>query len=324
MYATRTGFEKEYHGVTIGDTGSLEAGVISLNELEDYAEYDLTEDKTTLADEGKIIYWFQNIIENRTLNYILSSNGSSTNILHPVTTASDDVVDYADFHLIRAPRAFDDYTLDSSSYAETEDYIHLPLVFRYEEEKMSGEYVSNAEIYFSECKAETSEDNPDREVYKAIRLFANNGTDGYILNPSADADGNNKVGGILDLNNDGFYDYDWEGYEHIYGETESFSYNPEVTPIDGSLPAEERTTFVSNHKKDIYALNEETFVSKVVSYKCMNKFINRTIPITVTRADYHNLALLDFYVYAEGWDLHVIDEELDSKFNLFVAFEVNE
>ena len=55
----------------------------------------------------------------------------------------------------------------------------------------------------------------------------------------------------------------------------------------------------------------------------MEHFADKSTPITITSADYHYLAKLDFYVYVEGWDLHVVDEEKDSGFNMEINFEVN-
>ena len=324
-YATRTGFDKQYHGVTIGDTGELEVGVLSLIELPNYIDYNLTEDKTTLADENKIIYWCENIIEPTTLNYILYNNGSATNTMIPVTTGSNDILNPDDFHLFEAPKPLHDYSLDNSSYADSNNYVYLPLVFRFKDfdDDLNEYYVSEKEIYFTKCDVETSQDSPGKEVYKAIRLFAHNEANGFIINPTAGENGNDSVGGILDLNNDGFYDYDSSGYEHVYGESESFAFNSVVTQNDGTLPSNERTTFVANHKKGKFALNEETYIPKVVSYNCMKSFSNKSEPITVTDENYHNLAVLDLYVYAEGWDLHIIDEEDGSGFNMELKFEVS-
>ena len=324
-YATRTGFEKEYHGVTIGDPGDLQMGIVSFVELDDYLSYKLIEDKDTLADEGKIIYWCEHTIDTDTVNYIIGNNGSATYSIRPVTTGSDDVLNSSGFHLFNAPTTLSDYALDSSSYAEKDCFVYIPLVFRYYDPDLTTDikYVPNKEIFLTKVDVSTSEDTPEKEVYKSIRVFTNSEVGPYLINPTAVEDGQNNVGGILDLNNDGFYDYDESGYEHIYGESKSYAYNADVTPNDGTIPSGQRTTFVSNHKKDKYALNEETYIPKTVSYHSMEDFVYKAKYVTITREDYHFLATLDFYVYSEGWDLHVIDEEKNSKFKMDVGFEVN-
>ncbi len=325
-YATRAGFEKAYHGVTVGDTGSLEAGLVSSIELPDYDEYDLVEDKVSLADEGKIIYWSkggESGIEARTLRYVVGNNGFATNMVNPVTTGSDDKVSDDEFHLFKAPSALQDHQCQYLEYADDESYVHISFVFRYNDPELDFDYVPDKDIYFTSCEVQTSEDSPDKELYKAVRVFAEGLNSKYVINPTAESSGKNNVGGILDLNHDGFYDYDGSGYEYIYGESNTYHFNSEVTQEDGTLPEEERTTFIANHKKDKYALNEETYVPKTVSYKNMSDFVDKAIPVTSTSSNYHYLAPLEFYIYVEGWDSHVIDEENGSGFNMTINFEVN-
>ena len=69
-YAARVGLEKQYHGTTVGDTGSLQAGLVSDIQLDNYLEFDLAEDARTLADEGKYIYWCKEKIQAKTINYV--------------------------------------------------------------------------------------------------------------------------------------------------------------------------------------------------------------------------------------------------------------
>lgn len=322
-YATRTGFEKEYHGTTVGDMGALQAGIVSKIELEDYLNYDLAEDKTTLEDEGKIIYWCKDKIEARTINYVIGSNGSATTKVDPVTTGSNENVLPNNFRLFRSPTFLNDYTLDDDSIATSSSYVYIPFVFRYEEADSVGDYKSNEPIYFTNCDIEMSEDSVGREMYKAGRIFISNRTTGYIINPTATSNGFDKVGGILDLNGDGFYDYDDNMKEHIYGQSISSRYLDDPTPMDGTIPEEERTSFVANHKQGVYALDEETYESEIVSYENMDSFMNKSKSVTVTDENYHNLAILDFYIYIEGWDLHVINQNAGAGFNMDIKFEVN-
>lgn len=321
-YATRTGFEKEYHGTTVGDMGSIQAGIISNIQLPDYANYELEEDSVTLEDENKYIYWCQSSIKAETINYILFANGSGTTVLNPVTSANYDMAsDPSDFHLYRNPAYDMSYSVDPNGYASKKAYCFIPFVFRCENVEDPGNYVANESIYFSKCTVETA--NPEKEVYKSVRIFASNKENGFIINPTAEEDGFNKVGGILDLNEDGFYDYDSNNKEIIYGQAINSKHLFTPTQTSGTIPKEERTTFVANHKAGIYALDEETFEPETVSYVCMEKFASKVVPITTTKANYHNLACLDFYIYSEGWDYHVIDQEKGAGYNMDLKFEID-
>ncbi len=324
-YATRTGFEKEYQGTTIGDLGSLEAGIVSDIQLSEFADYDLEEDATTLASEGKYIYWCKELIEAETINYVISNNGSGTTRLSPATSAAYNDFDNPDnFHLYREPLSGSNYAIgDSSSYVDSKQYVHIPFVFRYEDEMNLGSYVPNLDIHIVECNVGTSMDSDGKELYKAVRVYANNGERGYLINPSASQDGSNNVGGILDLNHDGFYDYDNSGREIIYGESENTPYLDTPTAEDGSIPKEERTTFIANHKRGVYAIDEDNFQAKSVNYQGLSKFINKVIPVTHTDANFYNMARLDLTIYVEGWDTHVIDQEYNSGFNIDFTFEVD-
>lgn len=322
-YATRTGFEKQYHGVTIGDTGSLQLGILSDVELDDYNDLELKEDKETLANENKIIYWCintENKVSPDILNSILSANGSATASLHPVTTGSNDLMQANGFRLYKNPSFLHDYHLDDRSWAEKDEYVHIPFVFRFENSD-GNSYVDGKEIFFTQCDAEIDSETPEKEIHKATRAFLDNGTTSYLINPNVNNDGSDVVGGILDLNGDGFYDY-YENKEVIYGESESFDYEDNVTADDGTLSEDERTTFLSNHKSGVYALNEETFVPKRVNYYCMRQFENMSQPVTITSANDQYLARLDFYAFVEGWDTHVIDREIGSAFNMEINFRV--
>ena len=322
-YATRTGFEKEYHGTTVGDLGSLQAGIVSNVQLENFVDYELAEDSTTLADEGKYIYWCRPVIKATTINYVISNNGSSTTQIDTVTSANYDMEgDASNFHLYRRPTHGANYSISEDCYANPLDCIYIPFVFRYEDIDNPGHYTSGQDIFFSECDIELDETSKD--CYYGTRFFLSDKTKGYIVAPFYEEDGNNAVGGILDLDNDTYYDYDKEtNHEIIYGQSQFYEYSNEPLEADQVMPEEFRDSFHASHKEGIYALNEETYVPESVSYLTLDHFLNRSIAPTTTNENYHNLGCLDFYMYLEGWDLHVINKEEGAKFNMEIAFSVS-
>ena len=323
-YATRTGLEKQYHGTTVGDMGSLQAGLISEVQLEDYLEYDLAEDDRTLADEGKLIYWCKEKIEAKTINYVLNENGYASTRLTPVTTSEYDYTSASldDFTLYHRPTYRINYnTANPAFISETDAYCRLNFVFRFEDIDNIGEYLPGYDVFLSGCEIDGVHEG--HEVYKAARFFFRNGYEQFLINPTANEDGEDVVGGVLDLDADGFYDFDESGYEVIYGESADYSYNEEKTSENGSLTFNERTTFIANHKKDVYAINPLSFEPKVVNYTSIDRFTSKAKAITTMDENYHNLGRFDFFIYYEGWDTHLVDSEQGYGFNLDLTFEVS-
>lgn len=304
--------------------GSLQAGLISNVQLPDYLEYDLAEDDRTLADEGKLIYWCKEKIEARTINYVLKNNGYATTRLMPVTTGEFDysTADMDSFALFKRPSYRVNYsTTDDSSIAETAAYCRLNFVFRFEDIDNIGEYLPSYDVYLSGCEIESTHEGHD--IYKAARFFFRNGYESYLINPTSYETGEDVVGGILDLDNDGFYDYDKNGYEIVYGEAGSYEYNSEVTSVDGNLPESERNTFIANHKQGVYAVNPDSFNAKYVNYINIDRFTSKAKPITTTDPEHHNMGKFDLFIYYEGWDTHLVDSEREYGFNLNLVFEVS-
>ena len=318
-YATRTGFEKEYHGTTIGELGSLQAGIISNVRLSNFEYYSLTEDSETLFDEGKYIYWCPTNVEAKTINYVIGANGSATNSMFPITSSS--MLDIA--HFYRSPTTNNNYQIgNEEDYALKNQYVHIPFVLRYEDADIVGNYLPNYDIYLTAINVTTSDE--DHHIYRSVRNVISNGVDTFLINPTAESDGETIVGGILDLNGDGYYDVDENGYEIIYGEydTSIYPYKTEVETVDGTLDKDECNSFIANHKKGVYAVDETKFVPKTIAYDCLDKYISKVKPISRTNPSYHNLATIDFYTYFEGWDLTVINSEQGHGFNMDIKFEV--
>lgn len=322
-YAARAGLEKQYHGTTIGDTGSLQAGLVSDIQLDDYLDYDLAEDARTLANEGKFIYWCKEKIEAETINYVVSNNGYATTILSPVTTGefNQSNNNINNFKLFTRPLYKKNYSTNGTAYLATKgSYSRLNFVFRYEDVANIGQYLPNYDIFLYGCDLESADEGHD--IHKAARFYFRNGYEGYLINPTSSSDGQTAVGGVLDLDADGFYDYT-ATREIIYGEANSYSYNSEVTSEDGNIPVEETTTFVANHKKNIRAVNEETFEPKYANYTSIEKFTSRAKTISKTDPNYHNLGRFDLFIFYEGWDTHLINQEAGFGFNLDLAFGVS-
>ena len=323
-YATRTGLQKEYHGTTVGDIGSLQAGLISEVQIEDFLEYDLAEDARTLRDEGKYIYWCGETISARTINHVLSANGYGTVEMYPVTSSAFDSENESpeSFKLYKSPSYMRNYDKQNVRYlAEKYDYSVLDFVFRFEDVNNIGQYLTGYNIFLSKFQIETAEEG--HELYKSVRFFYYNGYEGHIVNPTSHASGTDVVGGVLDLNADGYYDYyESSSRELVYGEYNHYEFNSTKTAEDAVVDLEELDSFNAKHKKGVYAINESTFIPKTVDYLGIDRFTSRAEPVTFTNPDYHNMGHFKMYLYFEGWDRHVINKEIGFGYNLDLSFSV--
>lgn len=320
-YATRAGFEDPYQGTTVTDAGFLRIGLVCDYYLSDYKNFNLEVDESYVMSTFKYVYWSQtNGISAEAINYIVNANGYGTTIIEPTTSASNDAIAENGFHLYRRPAMNEGYRIDSAFYADKKSSVLLPFIFKTSASEEGTQAGSN--VYLSDCFLSTSNDNKDDgEIHKAVRFHINNANTSVIVAPSYNDSGEDEVGGILDLDGDGFYDYAANQREVVYGEYEgTYSYKSTPTQQNGSIPKEEVTSFYSNHKKDVYAVDEDTFDAKKVSYYGITSLISRQFAIAVPDSRFRGLSYGEINVYIEGWDRHLTNEEEESAFNLDLSF----
>ena len=321
-YATRAGFT-DYHGTTVSDMGYLEIGLVCDKYLYDYADYNLQMDTSVLyTGAHKFIYWSKGTtLEAKAINYVVHANGYASTVIEPTTTGSNDLIEQNGFNLYRKPTWNNGYPLDSTGYAFKNTYVKLQFVFRSHQSEDGAEQFGN-DVYLVNCRLVTSNDEiTNGQIHKAVRFHINNKRGSYIVSPSSEEGGTNNVGGILDLDLNGYYDYNDENRETVYGEYEgTYSYESSPRSEDTNVPKQDRTSFVANHKKGIYALDQSSFTPKTVSYDGLSKLTSREYPIAVSDSNFNGLSYGEIDVYLEGWDPHVVDQEQESAFNLDLSF----
>lgn len=322
-YATRAGFKSLYHGTTASTMGYLEIGLVSDYYLTDFNKYNLTLD-TDFSSEyvHKYVYWCKgNNLRSDAINAIAKLNGYGSTIIEPTTSGSDDAISTYGFHLYRKPTHNNEYKISPEDYALKTSYVNIPFIFR--TFKSDGQSSGiNSSVYLVGANLYTSNDEFDNgELHKAVRFYINQYNNSYIVAPSYNDDGTNDVGGILDLDLNGFYDYKEDKKEIVYGEHEgTYTYEEEPRTNSTTVPKDEITSFFSNHKEGVYALDENSFVPKTVSYEGISKFFSRQYPIAVPDYRYNGLSYGEITIYLEGWDKHVVDQEQESRFNLNLSF----
>ena len=376
-YAYNARATLSYSGTSVENSVQLQIGLACAHEMPTSGSEDLEEFARIMGTEPEVCngeyYYFAPLgygISSSVINAYLSEFGYATNELEPITTGSydpsistpyDPATD--DFWLFK--EAPNESNRVPNTYAKHTNYLKLPFIFRASKSKTNtADYMENAEIWLTDAKGAASS-NRDGNIYKAMRIFFDrvdaNYTSDFIVNPDAQTAGETRVGGLLDLSDDGYYDFDENG-EVIYGE-----YDTSVNPTDflsaaayghGENPyldingtgnaVEHRNSFNAKHHPD----------TKYFEYSDLHK-VNDTDPyIPVKTAKYESLSSIkpvrnnttgeltnpegkitsvcktsgsaglyvgrvDTYIWLEGWDFAVIDEEQRHSFDLGLTFEIN-
>lgn len=318
QYNTNTYFN--YNGTSIGSSMIFDIGLVSSVNLPDATKYGLKQDAT-----NPNIYWASSTIDTDASKYYLSKNGYATNAVN--ATTSGKYTRNGDFSLKRAPENGDNY-IDQFGrylYASKSDYVHFDLVFRIKEITNSGvTTATSGNIYLTKADFDG-----EGELAKTMRMHVKNSDGNFIFNPSVTSDGYDTVGGVLDLNKDGIYDYK-DSYiasnrkEYVYGETVdgTITYKDEVTTDGVDTASANESSFVAEHKNGIYAVDETKTTYAKAEYLGYDSVITDKMAITSIGSDTYGYLSLDLYL--EGWDLALIDKEMEHFFALSLEFGIDE
>ena len=296
-YSSRV--SNQFHGTAVNRSGDLKVGIYSENELPNYAEHGLEKDGNN--------YWATEGLSAETLSYFLHASGYASNTLFPVTTGS--YAENGNFRLLSNPLFMDN---NINKPAKKTEYIYLPLIFAVNGGRSS---TNDIDIRLREADIEST-----NQLKEAIRLHFDTGDTNFTFAPSESRDGQDIVGGTLDLNLDGYIDYDeTTNREYIYGEVDNVSYK--TTPNQGEtiLPKKERNCFNGKHHEGSYSLNDDV-VYKTSQYLGKNSVLSTK---NIVASTLEGIARVNLTIYAEGWANSLIDEVVGTGFNLDLTFEIN-
>lgn len=383
-YATRASVS--YEGTSVYNTEQLQIGLklsysLALddrsyysNESErgaDYVSFKSASDAATFTEivnydedsDGNYdyTYWFMEPGASLTSDiidrYIELTGGDSkyNHTLVPVTTR--DFNGHDNFHLYRSPTA-GKYDLGD---AQANTYKNIEFGFRVIRTD-TGAHIASQDIWMVDTSFNTTGD-----VNEAVRLYMEGNrvksisSTGVVtredtttlFNPNSQDEGETVVGGLLDLNRDGFYDYIGEnayseiGKEILYGVdnvegTHTFSDADyaskkawEYNNINSYEPISKNTemnTFYAAHKigntgfenYDGLTLPTSKYVGRNTIYPTdeSGKLSGGKV-LTSTSSDDMSIADLSMTIYLEGWDHSVIDSNIEHEFNLGLTFQIN-
>ena len=301
-------------------------------------------------------------LDPQILQYYGKCNGYASDAMMPITSGYYNPDDQnCNFALYKSPSPLNH---NQDIPAEHEYYIKLDFVFRAYKANAIGEDIyadPGDEIWLVDAASHPNSIR-DGEVYKSIRVFVdrfNNIGDDFIISPMSKTSGATDVGGILDLTNDQYYDYEYRSDigamgEVLYGEYEiddgistSGYFGEDVYQnlygiYDDSVDVAsyDSSCFVSKHRRGIRyydSLSGCTF--KKASYLCMDdvrpdrhpvtgimKNYNETKPthVCATGDEEHNyIGFVEMTLWLEGWDFHSVDDYQMHKFDFGLTFEIN-
>ena len=347
-YAYSTRASLSYTGTSVERTAQLQIGVVSSVQI-DYSGTSMAEDET-LRGAGEY-YYFAPIgvgLSSSVINTYLEKNGYATNYLIPTTSGAYTRGDA--FSLKKAPN-IDTGFIKNDALAPQTNYASIKFVFRIAESAYSATtgYVGNQDIWLTDSTTQASAGN-STNVYKALRIYINRDdsqyADDFIFNPSSASAsaGQTKVGGLLDIGGDGYYDYGATG-EILYGECDDYNVGKSDTAYDGveelidinGSNSSELDTFTAKHKNGVKYYNSlnsngvktaayetlATIAPKKVDGVLSNNDPDHPTSVCKTAATGSKLARVDMTIYLEGWDFSAIDKEVNHLFDLGLTFEIN-
>lgn len=353
-YAYSTRAVVEYRGTAVQKTEQLQIGLRwGPKTKPDDAEF-MTRYELERVEAGDDAYYFMPAGTGFTMEACteyLQKTGSAYNEIVPVTTR-----EYAtggDLALWEAPMAQheNDFARASSNY-----YVTLPLAFRVFSSTAIGEKIPNQKVWLTDVSASVLSEGKD--VTQSLRIHTvTSDNQKFILNPTADAEGDTYVAGVLDLDKDGYYDFDRIGdmHEFLYGDITGTKGTTAINDVAfSSLPGyedsgknvdingtgvtaqteEARSTFYARHNDGAVGYSNYVDGSDVrkkahyVDFDYIKPATSGTTfsggrPIVTTSNDEDAIGFATLTAYVEGWDHSIIDSNIGATFGLGLQFEIN-
>jgi len=299
-----------------GDANLMKVGFrvqepIGESELE---TYHLTSDSNNYAGGG-YVYWSDLSVGAKTMQYIVSHEGySASNTVKPITSKRFQTGD--EISLYDRPSSNSaTYTrvVDFSSEANKSDYIAFDILFNVgvirQDETVSG--VANNAIYFDNDTAFAGKNN----ITQALRLGFESAYTSDIISPGRNEKGSIAVGGRMDLDEDGYFDFtsdptlledgeiDETLYEIAYGDfvddltddSWGLAENEDI-PADTSEVAFYNGSTKSGVRPLTNAIPATAHYDKISTYQQSTG----NMPIAVT--DENGIAEVKIKIWLEGWD----------------------
>ena len=288
----------EFHGTAVNRTGNLRVGLYSEQDLPDAAEHGLFKEGNN--------YWAEEGLSADTLNYFLSASGYASNTLFPLTSGTYE--ENGNFQLKKSPGFMNNG--NTRTYASKNAYVYLPLIFSVNTDRVS----SNFSVSLQEAKIESNS-----KLKEAMRIHFDVGGSNYVFAPAENNDGYDTVGGVLDLDGDGYIDYDETTMqEYVYGELSNVSYKDDANEGGTPVDQKDRNCYNGVHYQGTHSLSDDV-IYHTTQYLGKNSVLaSKDVCVIEDGIAHANLT-----IYAEGWASSLIDEVKGTEFNLDLTFAIS-
>ena len=366
-YATRASLL--YSGTSVFDNGQLQIGVGNDSRIQELVDIGMEEEQVNGS-----YYYFAPAGEGLSSEYLsiyLEARGYASSELLPVTTGQFDDTDanHNTHVLLTPPNSEVPHPNAVNNRAATSCYSKITFAFKVFSTDGQGQnvFAPGCELWLTYVHTRASQTSSGN-VANSLRMYierdesvygANNG---FLFNPSSNEDGETKVGGVLNLGYDEYFDFNDEG-EIIYGDysiKEGYSDTGLVNgPYSGNdlidindkwedWETKEATeqnidefadTFTAKHSPSApkYYPDLSHVDIKTAKYRGKNYAVqakdasgilsnpqDRKTSVCITGdASAHYIGEFDATIYLEGWDFSVTDEEQSHQFDFQLRFETN-
>lgn len=344
-YAYSRTVNLSFVGTTIGSSSLLNVGLIDdegIFEQQDLVNFNLDRRKASSDPDSHSIVWSKsrNGFSILAIRHYLSHAHYAVSTLKPVTTGSMEYNEYNGendtFVLYRSPEFSE--TIFTQP-AQKDCYVVLPLAFRVLDE--DSEHVTAKNIWLTEAGV-----SADHNAESTVRIFVD-GTNHFLMKPSDVSNGvsGTKVGGLLSLGPNDYYDASPDNKEYCYGEFEhdpaysTLSSNEyEVLSNDNHVQdTSEASTFYAMHRDGVLVPDIDSATPKEQkhagvglikpSVKANGELYHdetngNGFPVANTSGE-GNIGYATFTIFIEGWDHSVIDQKAGYEFNLDLKFEID-
>lgn len=294
-YEARAGLN--FKGTTVGKTDELLIGFVSKEKIEGIPG--LKQDES-----NPNIYWSSDGLDSNLLLYYSELNGFAGKNLSPVTSGA--------FHkgeslsLTGAPAYLDNSGMNGP--ANKQNYFSLQLVFKHSMSSgKRGIILSDVDV------------SGKGEVKDALRIHFDSNEDKFIYSPTSENNGATPVGGILDLNLDGYYDVGSDNKEYVYGQGENIIYHNHQSEDEEPIKEELRDTFNGAHKNGTYGVDLANSTFKGAEYIGNKDVLFDKLLASTDEKD--GLIHLNMTVYLEGWSRAMNQLEHKNYFSMELQFE---
>lgn len=366
-YASRAALM--YSGTSVFDNGQLQIGVRSEDEISDLVTAGMEEEVVNGS-----YYYFAPAGEGLSPEYLskyLKARGYASNELMPVTSGRFDAADanYNTHALLIPPNSENPHPNATNNRAPISSYSQITFAFKVFSSDNEGHktYSEGRELWLTYVQTRASQTSSGN-VSQSLRMYihrdetiygANNA---FLFNPTSEENGGTKVGGLLNLGYDDYYDFDDNG-EILYGDYEIKSGESTTGISDGPYTGDaniydvndkwdwdykEATeenkknfadTFTAMHspyapkyfenldnldiKEAKYVGTDYAVQTKDSEGKLVNPDGRKTSVCITGGAAVNYIGEFDATIYLEGWDFSLTDEEQSHQFDFQLRFETN-